>query len=256
MLVNKDSDLQGMKQISEIVAQTLKAMCAYAAPGMSTKELDNYGADLLKSFGARSAPIVMYKFPGTSCISVNQVICHGVPSEKIILQEGDLINIDVSAELGGYYGDNGFSFVLGKDIHGHQTIVNASINILNEAVSKISEGVKINEIGGLIENRAKEKGYKVIKNLTGHGIGRKLHEAPREIANFKDPWNNGRFKENMAVAVETFITSHSNYAVTTKDGWTMVGNKGGFMAQHEHTLVVTKNQPIILTQNNGIPLTV
>lgn len=254
MLIKKDSELAGMQKIGEIVALTLKAMCAYAAPGMSTKELDQYGAGVLKSYGARSAPILMYQFPGTSCISVNNVICHGVPSDKVILQEGDLINIDVSAECEGYYGDNGASFIIGKDIHGHQKLVDASIEILNHAIAKIAHDVKINEIGALIEKQAKEKGYKVIKNLTGHGIGRKLHEAPGEIANFKDPWNNGRFKENMAIALETFITTQSNYAVTTKDGWTMVGNKGGFMAQHEHTLIVTKDQPLILTQNNGIPL--
>lgn len=252
MSITKEAELVGMQQASEAVAYTLKAMMAYAQPGMTTKQLDEYGAKILAEFGAKSAPFLTYKFPGYTCISVNNEFCHGIPSEKRILQEGDLVNVDVSAELNGFWSDNGASFVLGQDINGYQKLVTASKEILHKAIYNIRGGVRISEIGHLIETEAKKRGYKVIKNLTGHGVGRSLHEEPSEIANYKDRFNTTRFKKNSVVAIETFIATNSTFAQTLNDGWTMVGNKGGFMAQHEHTIVVTDGKPIILTEMNDI----
>lgn len=252
MSITNDLELEGMKKASEAVACTLKEMTAFAKPGISTKELDEFGAKILADFGAKSAPFLTYGFPGYTCISVNQEFCHGIPSRQRILQEGDLVNIDVSAELDGFWSDNGNSFVLGEDIHGHQKLVNASKEILRKAISTIKGGVKISDIGHLMGTEAKKRGYKVIRNLTGHGVGRSLHEEPSEIANFRDKFNRTRFKKNSVVAIETFISTDSTYADTLADGWTMVGNKGGFMAQHEHTIVVTENSPLILTEMNRL----
>lgn len=252
MSITKEAELAGMKKASEAVALTLKAMRDYAQPGMTTKQLDNYGAKILSDFGARSAPLLTYKFPGWTCISVNNEFCHGIPSDSKILKEGDLVNIDVSAELDNYWSDNGCSFVLGKDINHHQKLVDASKDILYKAICQIKGGVRISEVGNLIETEAKKRGYKVIKNLTGHGVGRSLHEEPKEIANYRDRSNLARFKKNTVVAIETFITTASTFAETLRDGWTMTGDKGGFMAQHEHTIVVTDNKPMILTEMNGI----
>lgn len=252
MSITKESELLGMQKVSDAVACTLREMRNYARPGMSTKQLDAFGACILKDLGAHSAPYKTYKFPGYTCISVGNEFCHGIPSTKKILQEGDLINIDVSAELNGFWSDNGASFVLGEDKNGHQKLVDASKDILRKALQNIKSGVRIAEIGHLIEMEAKRRGFQVIKNLTGHGIGRSLHEEPAEIANFKDRFNLARFRKNSVVAIETFISTHSKYAITLNDGWTMVGNKGGFMAQHEHTIVVTDNKPMILTAKNEI----
>lgn len=252
MSITTESELIGMEKVSDVVAYTLKEMKNYARPGLSTKQLDDYGAVILKDFGAKSAPIKTYQFPGNTCISVDHEFCHGIPSPTKILKEGDLINIDVSAELDGFWSDNGGSFVLGDDKNGHQNLVNASKEILKKAIFTIKAGVRISDIGHLIETEAQKRGYKVIKNLTGHGVGRSLHEEPSEISNYKDRFNLTRFKKNSVVAIETFISTHSNYAVTLNDGWTLVGNKGGYMAQHEHTIVVTDHKPIILTSNNEI----
>ncbi|GAA4341406.1 type I methionyl aminopeptidase [Flaviaesturariibacter amylovorans] len=252
MSITKEAELIGMKKASEAVALTLKEMSAYARPGMSTKELDDYGARLLAGFGARSAPALAYRFPGCACISVNQEFCHGIPSAARILKEGDLINIDVSAELDGFWSDNGGSFVLGSDLHGHGPLIDASRAILQQAIGAIRGGVRIADVGHLMETEAKKRGYKVIRNLTGHGIGRQLHEEPAEIANYRDRTNFARFRKNTVVAIETFIATASTYAETLGDGWTMVGNRGGFMAQHEHTILVTDAAPIILTEKNGI----
>ena len=252
MSITSESDLIGMEKASEAVAYTLKEMRSYAQPGITTKQLDAFGAEILSSFGAKSAPYLTYGFPGWTCISVNNEFCHGIPSNQTVLKEGDLINIDVSAELNGFWSDNGGSFIIGKDINHHQKLVDTSKKILFNAISNIKGGVRISAIGDLIESQAKRNGFKVIKNLTGHGIGRSLHEEPSEIANYKDKYNLERFKKNTVVAIETFISTTSTFAETMSDGWTMVGNKGGFMAQHEHTIVVTDGKPIILTSMNDI----
>ncbi|KAA9340971.1 type I methionyl aminopeptidase [Adhaeribacter soli] len=252
MSITAESELLGMQQISEIVGLTLKQMREHAQPGMSTRELDALGGAILNKYGARSAPKLAYKFPGHTCISVNNEIAHGIPSAQKILQEGDLVNIDVSAELNGFWSDNGGSFVLGQDVHNHQPLVNASNQILCKAISKIKGGVKISEIGLLIETEARKAGYKVIKNLAGHGIGRSLHEAPHDILNYYEKFNNQRFRKNSVVAIETFISTGSTIAQEQPDGWTLLGNKGGFVAQHEHTILITDGEPVILTAANGI----
>ncbi|UCS92730.1 type I methionyl aminopeptidase [Echinicola marina] len=252
MSITKEAELIGMKKISEVVATTLKLMREYAQIGMSTKELDDYGAGLLKNHGAKSAPYETYGFPGYSCISVNHEAAHGIPSRKKILKEGDLINIDVSAELNGFWSDNGCSFILGKDINHHQKLVDASKNILRKAIANIRGGVKIADIGHLIESEAKKSGFKVLKNLAGHGVGKSLHEAPEDILNYRVKSNQERFRKNTTVAIETFISTQSNLAVELDDGWTLVGNKGGYVAQHEHTILITDQNPIILTQSNEI----
>jgi len=252
MSITKQSELTGMQTASEAVAVTLKEMRNHARPGMTTKQLDDFGGKILRDFNARSAPRLTYGFPGWTCISVNNEIAHGIPSASKIIREGDLINIDVSAELDGFWSDNGGSFVLGNDSHQHQHLVETSKRILHKAIANIKSGVRVADIGHLIETEAKQAGYKVIKNLTGHGIGRSLHEAPHEIANFRDRKNTTRFKRNSVVAIETFISTASTLADTTNDGWTLVGNRGGFVAQHEHTIVVGENHSLILTALNGI----
>ncbi|UTW65475.1 type I methionyl aminopeptidase [bacterium SCSIO 12643] len=252
MSITNEAELNGMKRVSEVVGITLKRMREYARVGMSTKELDEFGGEILKSYGAKSAPYETYGFPGYTCISINREAAHGIPSRNKILGEGDLINIDVSAELNGFWSDNGGSFVLGKDLHNHQPLVDASKNILQKAISQIKGGVKISDIGHLIETEAKKSGFKVIKNLAGHGVGRSLHEKPENILNYRVRTNRERFRKNTTVAIETFIATHSTIAMELNDGWTLVGNKGGFVTQHEHTILITDQAPIILTDSNGI----
>ncbi|GAA3946104.1 type I methionyl aminopeptidase [Chitinophaga oryziterrae] len=252
MLITNEEELNGMKKISEAVALTLKEMRNYAKPGMTAKQLDDFGGEVLQQLGARSAPRLTYNFPGWTCISINNEIAHGIPSEKKILQEGTLLNIDVSAELGGFWSDNGGSFVLGEDLHHHQKLVDTSKRILQKAIHHIKGDVRISDIGKLIETEARKSGYKVIRNLTGHGVGRSLHEDPHEIANYWDRFNRSKFRKNGVVAIETFISTLSTIANTQPDGWTLIGNKGGYAAQHEHTIIVTDGEPVILTEMNGI----
>jgi len=252
MSITKESELIGMKKVSEAVGTTLKLMREYAKVGMTTKELDEYGGEILKSYGAKSAPNETYDFPGYTCISVNEEAAHGIPSQIKMLKEGDLVNIDVSAELNGFWSDNGGSFVLGKDIHNYQPLVDASKDILKKAIYSIKGGVKISDVGQLIETEAKKAGFKVIKNLAGHGVGRSLHEDPENIFNYRVRTNRERFRKNTTVAIETFIATKSTVAVELNDGWTLVGNKGGYVTQHEQTILITDKEPVILTDSNEI----
>ncbi|QHT66654.1 type I methionyl aminopeptidase [Rhodocytophaga rosea] len=252
MSISSQIELSGIQRVSEAVSVTLRKMREYTRPGMSTKEIDEYGGAILKEFGARSAPKISYGFPGWTCISVNNEVAHGIPSHKTILREGDLVNIDVSAELDGFWGDNGGSFVLGNDLYNHQVLVDASKTILFKAIQQIKGGVRIAEVGGFIEKEAKKSGFRVIKNLVGHGIGRKLHEEPSEIPNYYDAMNRQRFKKNSVVAIETFISTRASIAHDKGDGWTLVTKDGSFVAQHEHTILITDHTPIILTEANQI----
>lgn len=251
MIIKTKEELEGITKAGHAVAITLKKMREYARPGMSTHELDLYGKEVLDSFGAVSAPIQDYSFPGHTCISLNREVCHGIPSPEVFLKEGDLVNVDVSAILDGFYGDNGGSFILGEDTRGLQPLVDASRKILHLAMEGIRSRVRISDIGALIHKEARKRGFTVIKNLCGHGVGRKLHEEPREIACFRDRMNRERFRRNSVIALETFISTKGNFVRELSDGWTMV-NKEGFVAQHEHTIVVTDGKPVILTKANGI----
>lgn len=253
MIINTKQELQGMMRVSEAVALTLAKMKAYTQIGMSTKQIDEYGRQLLETMGAKSAPFETYAFPGYSCISVNKEFAHGIPSDQVILKNGDIINIDVSAELNGFWSDNGCSFIVGDDIQGLQHLVDTSREILLDAISHITGGAKIADTGKLIETRAKKAGYTVIRDLGGHGVGRSLHEEPDAIMNYYNRYDKfRRFRKDAVVAIETFIATKSSFIETAADGWAFTGNKGGFVAQHEHTILITAGKPIILTAANGI----
>ncbi len=252
MSIESQHDLLGMKKASEAAGTTLKKMKDFAKPGITTKALDEYGHTIMQHFGAVSAPKITYGFPGWTCISLNHEIAHGIPSENVILKNGDLINIDVSVELNGYFADNGCSFVLGNDIHNLNLLVETSKRGLFKAIQQIKGGVKIAAIGGIIEAEAKRSGYTVIRNLLGHGVGRSLHEEPHEIPCFNDTSNKKRFRKNSVVAIETFISTKTSYAYEKGDGWTYVSRDKSYVAQHEHTIIVTDSKPIILTESNQI----
>lgn len=253
MIIKTEEELEGIKKVSEAVAITLRKMRSYSQIGMSTKEIDEYGKQILEEFGAKSAPFETYGFPGYNCISVNNAFAHGIPSDHVVLKDGDIINIDVSAELNGFWSDNGCSFLIGEDIQGVQHLIDTSRKILLEAISQISGGARIADTGNFIETHARKEGFTVIRNLGGHGVGRSLHEEPDAILNYYDKYDkHRRFRKDSVVAIETFIATQSTIANTAADGWTFIGNKGGFVAQHEHTILVTSGKPIILTAENGI----
>lgn len=246
MTIQGQKDLEGLREAGKVVAETLETMKAALREGMTTRELDLIGATVLKRHGAHSAPTKLYRFPGTTCISVNEEAAHGIPGDRVI-RKGDLINIDVSAELNGYYADTGFSVPFGMEKGELVDLCACSHRALKKALGVARAGEKINRLGEVVEQTARSSGFSVIRNLAGHGIGRTLHEDP-SILSWKDPRERGRLKKGMALAVETFVSTGGEFAVENGDGWTLVADDGGFVAQYEHTIVVTDGEPMVMTR--------
>jgi methionyl aminopeptidase len=239
-------DLQGLRAAGQVVGYTIAEMKKSVVPGMTTAELDEVGAKILEHFGAKSAPKITYNFPGTTCISVNEEVAHGIPGARVI-QAGDLINIDVSAELNGYYGDAGVSFQLPpyneKIVHLCRSTEETMMSVINH----LRAGMKVNEIGRVMESEARKRGYKVVRNLCSHGIGKSLHDKPFEILPFYNPRVTTVLKEGQVITIEPFLSTGADFVEQQSDGWTLSVADNSRVAQYEHTIIVTKGKPIILT---------
>lgn len=246
MTADSQKDIEYLKAIGRICAETLRKMMNAARAGMTTLELDEIGRALLETEGAKSAPQAMYNFPGTTCISVSPVIAHGIPNNHV-LRDGELIHIDVSAELDGYFADTGASMIVSKRERNLEKLIDATKATLTKALHAAKAGNPLNGIGRTVQNEARKRGYNVIYDLTGHGIGRKLHESPQEILNFHNPNDRRILNDGLVLAIEPFLTTGIGRTVTEKDGWTIRTMDRAIAAQFEHTIIVTKNEPIILT---------
>lgn len=247
MIIKTDEDLQGLKQIGQIVAKIRDTLKEKAVPGITTKELDDIAGELFQKYGAISAPKQSYDFPGYTCISVNDEVAHGIPGKRVI-KEGDLVNIDVSGSKDGYFADTGISFLVGEGDPKLKKLLQVTEQVFQKGLEKAKAGSKQNQIGKAVMNEARRNGFEVILNLTGHGIGRTLHEHPDHILNYYDPFDNALLKEGMVIAFEPFVSTGADRIVESGDGWTYKTPDGSFVAQIEHTIVITKNEPIILTK--------
>ncbi|MBW5446551.1 type I methionyl aminopeptidase [Cohnella sp. CFH 77786] len=247
MTIESENELISMRRIGKIVAMAREEMLANVRPGITTAELDRIGKTVLDRHGAVSAPNRTYGFPGTTCISLNHVAAHGIPGQTA-LREGDMVNIDVSAELGGYYADTGATMVVPPYRSAVQEkLCDSSRRALTRAIGQARAGTRVNQIGRVIEREAKADGFRVIRNLAGHGIGRALHEQPDDILNFRDPRDGRLLTNGLVLAVETFLTNGAELVEEAEDGWGLVCPEGTLVAQFEHTIVVTRGEPIILT---------
>ncbi len=246
MSISTQKDLECLKKIGRIVARCLQYMQSKLEPGITTSELDLLGGQFLEKHGARSAPKLTYNFPGFTCISVNEEAAHGIPGAKII-KAGDLVNIDVSAELDGYFADTGGSAIVPPASPLHLKLCDVAKEALKKAMQEARAGAKINRIGYAIEAEARKNGFSVIENLGSHGVGRALHEEPEFIAGYFDKNDRRLLRENQVITIEPFISSGARLVVDNGDGWTLVTDPGIFTVQYEHTLVITKGQPLIMT---------
>jgi methionyl aminopeptidase len=246
MTADSEKDIQSLKAIGRVCAETLRRMMGQVRAGMTTRELDEIGRALLEAEGARSAPQVTYNFPGVTCISISPVIAHGIPGEHV-LRAGELIHIDVSAEREGYYADTGASLVVAKRARNLEKLLDATKSVLAKALHAARAGSPLNGIGRTVQNEARKRGYNVIYDLTGHGIGRKLHEEPGEILNYYNPADRRILSDGLVLAIEPFLTTGIGRVIEERDGWSLRTSDRAIAAQFEHTIVVTKNEPIILT---------
>lgn len=249
MIIKTEKDLTKLRHIGQIVGTCLEHMLAKIEVGMSTKDLDDLGRIFLEKKGAQSAPIVMYNFPGTTCISLNEEAAHGIPKKNKIIQAGDLVNIDVSAVYDGLYADSGASVGVDPVSPSIQKLMKTTKKTLFKAINKARAGENLNIIGRTIEKEAQRSGYTVIRNLCSHGIGHSLHENPDRIVSYKDPGEKRCLEKNMVITIEPFLSTGTHYVSDGNDGWTLLNDKGHFSAQYEHTMVIQeKKPPLLITQ--------
>ncbi|MNI03895.1 Methionine aminopeptidase [compost metagenome] len=244
MIAKTEEDFNGLKEIGKIVASIRDELVQRTIHGITTKELDDIAGEFLEKAGAVSAPKSEYDFPGYTCISVNEEVAHGIPGHRVI-HEGDLVNIDVSGSKNGYFADTGISFVVGEGEEVLTKICDVAKKAFEAGLKKAKPGSKKSRIGKVVFQTARENGLTVIKNLTGHGIGRTIHEAPDHIYNYNDTWDDELLKEGMVIAFEPFISTFEEEVSQKEDG-TFVTEKS-FVAQYEHTIILTKDGPIITT---------
>ncbi|MBO0994202.1 type I methionyl aminopeptidase [Bacillus sp. SD088] len=246
MIAKTEEDFNGLKEIGKICGMIRDELVHCTKPGMTTKELDEMAGEMFEKAGAQSAPKGEYDFPGYTCISINEEVAHGIPGERII-QEGDLVNIDVSGSKNGYFADTGISIVVGKGEEILQKICDVAKEAFDAGLKEAKPGSKKSVLGKAAHNVAKQHGLTVIKNLTGHGIGRSIHEAPDHIFNYYSHWDDEILKDGMVIAFEPFISTFEEEVYQSEDDdWTFLTDES-FVAQYEHTIILTKQGPIITT---------
>ena len=245
MSIDGQNDVEGLKRAGAAVAEARDAMAAHVAAGVRTRELDAIGREVLRRHGARSAPQLAYDFPGTTCISVNDELAHGIPSDRV-LRDGDLVNIDVSAELDGYWADSGASFAVGEVKPRLRSLLFTTKAALSDAMREARAGAPIRNIGRAVERRAKRAGFRVVRDLCGHGVGRHIHEPPN-VPNTFDRLNGSVLHEGLVITIEPFLTTGATSIYEDDDGWTLRTPDGSVGAQFEHTLIITQGEPIVVT---------
>jgi methionyl aminopeptidase len=248
MTIETQDDVVALRRIGRIVSKTLQQMLEAAEPGMTTRELDQIGERLLADAGARSAPRLTYGFPGATCISINEEAAHGVPGDRVI-GAGDVVNVDVSAELDGYFADTGVTVVVPPGSPQKTRLCHAARTALAQAMACARAGAPLNGIGAAIERTARAHRFKVVRNLGSHGVGRALHEEPAHIAGHFDPSDRRLLKEGMVITIEPFLSTRSDIVTEGPDGWTLLGARGNLSAQYEHTMIITRGHPIVVTQH-------
>jgi methionyl aminopeptidase len=244
--VEDDEDLAGLARAGRAVAEARETMLAAIAPGVTTAELDAVAREVLRAHGARSAPRLAYGFPGTTCISVNHEAAHGIPSATRVLREGDLVNVDVSAELDGYWADTGASAPVGSVAATATRLLDATRRAQQDAVAAARAGRPLRHIGRAVERRARRHGFTVVVNLYGHGVGRGVHEPP-QVPGVEDRTDRTVLWEGLVLAIEPFLSTGADHAVSGADGWTLRMPDASLVAQFEHTVVVTNGLPRVLT---------
>lgn len=250
MIAIKQNDIDGLVEIGRIVALVRDELAKAVRPGVTTLELDLMAKELLKTEGAVSAPKSSYDFPGYTCISVNEVACHGVPADTP-LAAGDWVNIDVSASKNGYFADTGMTVITGEMNPKQEDMLRVSKEALKAGIKAAQPGKSTAAIGKAIFKTAVANNYTVLRNLTGHGIGESLHEEPHYIFNYNERKGSSILNEGQVVAIETFISDGDEWVEENPEGvWPMVTENLSQIVQFEHTVLVSKSGNRILTETD------
>lgn len=248
MIVLKSKrELELMKEACKISAEALMVAGEAVKPGVSTKEIDRIAYNLIKKRGATPNFLGLYDFPATACISINNEVIHGIPKADRIIQEGDIVSIDLGAEKNGYNGDNAATFVAGTCSPEAKRLIDTTRESLYKGIEQAVYGNRIGDIGHAIQSYCEERGYGVVRDFVGHGVGKKLHEDP-SVPNFGHEGRGIRLLPGMTLAIEPMINQGTFRVKQLSDGWTIVTADGKLAAHFEHTIAITPDGPVILTQ--------
>jgi len=243
--IETNEELEALRAIGRIVGRTLHEMARQVRPGISTAELDAIGGKLLAAEGARSAPPMVYGFPGAVCISVNDEIVHGVPGTRKVAP-GDLVKLDLTAERDGYMADAAVTVTVPPVSDEAARLAGCAESAFHRAMRNSRAGRRVCDIGAAVESEVRRSSFSVVRELCGHGIGRTIHEDP-QIPNYWDPRQRRRLTDGLVITVEPIIAAGSGNSVLAPDGWTVKTADHSVAAHYEHTLVITKDAPILLT---------
>ena len=246
MTIRNEDDLQGIVRAGRVVRSALDVMRKAVSAGMTTKALDDLCAGEFERWGARSGPQLAYGFPGVSCISINEEAVHGIPSETRTIRDGDLVKLDVVAELDGYYADAAITVPVGNASQRRRKLAGCAQSALRDALKVARAGRPISEIGRAVQTEVERQGFSVMPELGGHGVGRAVHEEPF-VPNYDDPWNRQVLWTGLVIAVEPVISSGAGGSVPSDDWWTIRTVDGSPSAHFEHTIVITRGDPIVVT---------
>ena len=248
MIVLKTSrELALMREACRISAGALQVAGEAVRPGISTWEIDKIAYDYIKSQGAEPNFLNLYGFPATACISINDEVIHGIPSKKRILQSGDIVSIDLGAKIGGYNGDNAATFACGEISEEAKRLIETTRESLYEAIKMAVPGGKIGDIASAVQTYCESRGYSVVREYTGHGVGKELHEDP-SVPNYGTAGRGVRLLPGMTIAIEPMINQGTAKIKVLPDGWTVKSQDSKLSAHFEHTVAITKDGPVILTR--------
>jgi methionyl aminopeptidase len=243
--INSPEQFEKLKACGRIVAKALRAMAAAVGPGVTTAELAEIGSKVLAENGARSSPPLVYDFPGDVCISVNDEVVHGIPSERV-LRPGDLVKLDLTAEKDGYHTDSAMTVQVPPVTVAATQLSHCAERAFRQSLGAARAGNSVREIGRAVEREVRRRGFHVIRELGGHGIGRTIHEEP-SVPNFADPLSRARLTEGLVLTIEPIIAESTSRVILDADKWTLRTGDGSLAAHYEHTLVITRDKPILLT---------
>ena len=245
MSITDPKELAGLRAAGAVVRRMLNAMRAAVRVGITTAELDEVGAKVMREYGAQSAPQLVYKFPGVNCISVNDEAVHGIPGNRALV-DGDVVKLDVTVEKDGFMADAAESVAVGMVAAPVQELIECAERAFTKSMLVARAGFRVSEIGRVVEREVRRSGFSVIRDLGGHGIGRTIHEAPR-VPNYPDPDARDILTEGLVITIEPIIAAGSGRSFLSDDGWTVRTADRRPSAHYEHTLVITKGEPILLT---------
>ena len=244
---NIKENFEKLKIAGSLGAETLDMITPYVTPGTSTKKLDKICYEFIRDKGGYSAPLFYRGFPKSCCTSINHVVCHGIPGEKL-LKDGDIVNIDVTAIVDGWHGDTSRMFFIGDVSVKSRNLVSATYDSMMKAISIVKDGTHLGDIGEIIQTHVEEKGFSVVKDFCGHGIGKVFHEAPN-ILHYGKKGEGLKLKTGMVFTIEPMVNEGLYTTKMLNDGWTAVTKDKSLSAQFEHTIGVTNDGFEIFTKS-------